>query len=735
MNFNSLHDYSFDGQNIGDLAEQLLREERNVPETTSFFSRFFAPARKQPSQQTKEYINNLLKIYSGKQSPEFHALIRQIYHKIKTPDASFPIPKPLKDGEEEKCRVLKDLPIIESWFDAIEQLETKRAEMAATNSLQGASTSNSQASTSQPQALTTLSQASTSNSQASTSQPQALTPLSQASTSTEDSYEENFHPRTIAIITDVVNQHGDLRDKVLFLGAQILKASDEHIGIHREDLTDECAELLRQNLEERSPGVAPLITKERVEEAYQFHKTARRFADYYSQNAPADTDISKFVYNKITSAFRQCPSFGRIGSLTDFKDAFVAYLKEIDPSLERHKEELINQFLLSGGISTQPRRPDRLPSINSLMRSEFKIAESSPTTDFKVRVDGGDRYGARDDTLSKVQESLRQCNITNAENLSTEDQGKLASWISRDIGSDWRIQYFSPDGDAPTDGTVLGQGVVCYPITMDYGADWKENSGPQTPFGLFSAAAINIGEQHDRPSHDFNAYSRTDGHGRKTLDEGKYLEGMKGIVDRMLTAQEDNGVTDTVLFPFGMGAFLRNLSVGDSSYGDPEKMYRLRYKLASAFLEKLQEYPHLTPHLCLPVDFNGDRHSELNLNYSAFIEALKDINDSELDDRLILHINSDATAVAQSIANEKDETGEPKYKVGLWNGSNKNMVGHYWYDDGARLAIEENLFRRSTMAGIIACYLNRGMPRQGTPHPTNSARSNIATRIAALHRI
>merc|ERR1712159_801715 len=105
-----------------------------------------------------------------------------------------------------------------------------------------------------------------------------------------------------------------------------------------------------------------------------------------------------------------------------------------------------------------------------------------------------------------------------------------------------------------------------------------------------------------------------------------YVKDMARLWRNTLNAMGQMEVDDAIYFPFGMGAFLRCLGQCDSRYDRPEKMRRLRKRLADEFMHALCD-------ICFPQlgkDAAGPRRVHLCLlctsaesiqNHNVFIEA------------------------------------------------------------------------------------------------------------------
>ena len=180
------------------------------------------------------------------------------------------------------------------------------------------------------------------------------------------------------------------------------------------------------------------------------------------------------------------------------------------------------------------------------------------------------------------------------------------------------------------------------PATPFFGSDPKEPIGGPGWFWILHAAAINIGESEsadDFPEYSVApdpAYRGRRGHSR-WLDEDRYVADMGLLWHRVLHSAAHLGVEDMILFPFGMGAFLRNLHKLDNRYSDATAIRCLRYRVASGLfdaaalmclssadkmgekqspLEEGKDTAGMQLHLCL-VDVSLESRS----NHNVFVEA------------------------------------------------------------------------------------------------------------------
>eukprot|EP00435_Cladocopium_sp_Y103_P058753 s74_g20.t1 len=226
------------------------------------------------------------------------------------------------------------------------------------------------------------------------------------------------------------------------------------------------------------------------------------------------------------------------------------------------------------------------------------------------------------------------------------------------------------------------------------------NGAKRSAFWVLHAAALNIGENEH--ATDFRDYSNEMGR----LEFIAYIEDMGRIYENILQAAGALGVTNLVFFPFGMGAFLRNLYKLDPEYAEAnlqgQRLRELRQALAKRFVRAVGETKVFVGkiHLCIAPSGRGD---ELDANSTAFLaEILTGVKTGLIHPKSIeTLVNADALVAAQNLADDG-------YRVGLVNGANRRMVGNHWFSHGARMAIDENLHRRSWRMACTAYVLNGG---------------------------
>lgn len=246
-------------------------------------------------------------------------------------------------------------------------------------------------------------------------------------------------------------------------------------------------------------------------------------------------------------------------------------------------------------------------------------------------------------------------------------------------------------GSAPSGGqNLLGRyDCIALRICADYDKDWKFIQGARPNFWILHAAAVNIGE-NVRTSEiaDFRK------EGLNTLDEDKYLKAMLRIFDNVVMVCNTLEAEHLVLFPFGMGAFLRNLHLLDATYCDPLALSRLRCGIAAKLVEALSgSCPRLRIHVCL-----GGSSEEAQSNIDAFIRGFRAASQG-VKDRTEFWSGADAFQLSHDLASQSS-------KVLLLNGANRRLLGNHWFEGGARRAIDENLHRRSWIMSALAYLLN-----------------------------
>eukprot|EP00928_Gymnodinium_smaydae_P040493 TRINITY_DN27458_c0_g1_i1.p1 TRINITY_DN27458_c0_g1~~TRINITY_DN27458_c0_g1_i1.p1 ORF type:complete len:557 (+),score=76.72 TRINITY_DN27458_c0_g1_i1:174-1844(+) len=246
--------------------------------------------------------------------------------------------------------------------------------------------------------------------------------------------------------------------------------------------------------------------------------------------------------------------------------------------------------------------------------------------------------------------------------------------------------------------------VLCAYVHADFDFHWDMTSGRfKHNFWVAHAAALNVGESQ-ASAYDFQDFADN----QSSFKQSDYAEAMGRIVQLIVIASNTLNVTDLVFFPFGMGAFIRNLKYMDTKYDDNLLMQQLRAEVALGFVRALRAVAQDTRiHLCLRfTPFVGEGSETSNIetlgNTAAFLRAVREPRDmAALKDRLIVWPDADSMQIAQGLA----AAGGTAMLV---NGANRKKIGNHWYQGGARQAIDENLHRRSWTMSAISYYVNSG---------------------------
>lgn len=322
------------------------------------------------------------------------------------------------------------------------------------------------------------------------------------------------------------------------------------------------------------------------------------------------------------------------------------------------------------------------------------------------------RDGIRDGTKKKVAQELglRHFGLPAREAVCTPPHCQQVCLFT-DEG-----ENSAGKGQASAGGNfLLGRfEVLALSAVADYDEAWRfvrsgatMNGAKRSAFWVLHSAALNIGENEH--ATDFRDYSNEMGR----LEFIAYIEDMGRIYENILQAAGALGATNLVFFPFGMGAFLRNLYKLDPEYAEAnlqgQRLRELRQALAKRFVRALGESKLFVGkvHLCIAPSGRGD---ELDANSTAFLtEILAGVKTGLIHPKAIeTLVNADALVAAQNLA----DAGS---RVALVNGANRRMVGNHWFSHGARMAIDENLHRRSWRMACTAYLLNGGaeaVPRQ-----------------------
>lgn len=237
---------------------------------------------------------------------------------------------------------------------------------------------------------------------------------------------------------------------------------------------------------------------------------------------------------------------------------------------------------------------------------------------------------------------------------------------------------------------------------IDYGASWgkdtmayahlfPDSASKKNNLSMTYIASINIGESKN--SADAEDYKNQDG----TLNEKKFLQDMSTVFKAGFLGQIQNGATQLVWNPVGMGAFLRQVHRNFKDI-DQDKILCLRQKIAHTMIKTFNEVKQSDTilHLCL---FTGD--TEADNNYNAFAQAVE--KEPLVHNNLIIHHNGDMLEITQHLANKYGPN-----KANVIIAANRQLLGNHWFGDYALRASDENIHRRWVRASLIAKRLNNG---------------------------
>jgi len=273
---------------------------------------------------------------------------------------------------------------------------------------------------------------------------------------------------------------------------------------------------------------------------------------------------------------------------------------------------------------------------------------------------------------------------------------------------------------------------------------------------------------------------------RPVLDEKAYLADFRRIWQNIILSMGQLEVDDAILFPIGMGAFLRRLSVNDSIYNDRHVMKLLRRRIADQLMDvicslfpgidkesieqKEEDQKRLERSLkewdahqksiqqATIAQSRGERvvvprakpkpkpkpstqpkstvklphrihlclvvaNQESIENHNAFVEATSDKISQSPGLKDLVCIHRNADVM--DLARNLGIDKSP-LKVAILNGANRNLFGNHWFQSGAKFAIDENLHRRSTSLSCVSLLLNM------STEPSERRRDELAQRIRSV---
>jgi len=125
--------------------------------------------------------------------------------------------------------------------------------------------------------------------------------------------------------------------------------------------------------------------------------------------------------------------------------------------------------------------------------------------------------------------------------------------------------------------------------------------------------------------------------------------------------------------------------------------------------------------------------TEAQCNADALLRAL--LNDEhvkvkELRQRVVIHPEGDSLQLAQQLADRSAN-------VMLLNGANRCLLGNHWFAGRARMAIDENLHRRSWRMAAISYLVNGFGSYQcgGGPRDPDNLKKNVEWLQGRVHDI
>ena len=323
------------------------------------------------------------------------------------------------------------------------------------------------------------------------------------------------------------------------------------------------------------------------------------------------------------------------------------------------------------------------------------------------------RFAVRDETLRKVKVEL-----------------KLNSW-GVPAPAAWKLStetlHFVDCKQLPRDqpGALAGGrhllgrfDSVMVTVSADFDHYWLPIR-KETFFRVLHAAAVNLS------GREFKEFCRPGGRG---LDESKYLKAMRRIFDNVLAASASACIKHLVMFPFGMGAFLRHLNtqLGCGHYiGDADLQFRKR--IADEFIAALCAAP-MVPHVhfCLAL---GSAAIEPQANAEAWVRAFHGAP-GNIRAKVTMVLNGDCLHLAHTLAEHSEACS-----VMMVNGANRSLLGNHWFGNHALQAIDENIHRRSSLMAAASYVLNSFTTANRQPRQGDALERNVTRAGGAIKRI
>jgi hypothetical protein len=236
--------------------------------------------------------------------------------------------------------------------------------------------------------------------------------------------------------------------------------------------------------------------------------------------------------------------------------------------------------------------------------------------------------------------------------------------------------------------------VLAVTCRMDFDSRWLASTNQnRSRFWAAYAVAPNAGNK-------YSSFFRRNG---REFVQSEYLELMRVSARNVGLAAARMELNHLVWFPYGMGAFLRGLGNLDLRFKEPQHMRALRREIAHLQLVTLLS---TIPSNCVIHIAIRSGEGEAGENADAFVRAVYEIaarQGANLWDRVVLQESADVSEVCAGLATD----AVSGLRVMMVVGSNSSRLGNRWEDlSKARIAIEENLHRRSTDLVTFAYAIN-----------------------------
>eukprot|EP00929_Paragymnodinium_shiwhaense_P034991 TRINITY_DN18978_c0_g1_i2.p1 TRINITY_DN18978_c0_g1~~TRINITY_DN18978_c0_g1_i2.p1 ORF type:complete len:571 (-),score=128.99 TRINITY_DN18978_c0_g1_i2:240-1871(-) len=380
--------------------------------------------------------------------------------------------------------------------------------------------------------------------------------------------------------------------------------------------------------------------------------------------------------------------------------------------------------------------PSALPSATTMSNDEERKAVDDPAMLLGLEADYGLKWdrrwqsvpaGPRDENHRRTVREGTKKKLAEMLGLKYFGQSPAsARKMPPVVDSTHLFLYPSVGAAAPGGCNLLGRyDVCCVRTCTDFDQHWSFVKGHRNDFWVAHAAALNVGESMEAP--DFPDFCRLANNGNASgkLDEEMYYEGMGLIMQNVMYACSSLKCEHLIFFPFGMGAFLRHLGQIDANFLADEEQQRLRRRLARRFVEVMTKcaMPKLKVHICLQFS-----QIEAQRNGDAFLRAVIDAEAAALRDRITIWPEGDCLQLAHELALESPN-------VMLVNGANRQLMGNHWFMGRAKMAIDENLHRRSWRLAALSYVLNGFDGTDRTDRRPDELRKNVEHCHGRVHEV